>query len=73
MSISLDTVPRCRTCKELCDSADGENRCYNPLDSRIGDCDQSIEVRPDVDFCSNHSLLRKRPKPARDKGRPGRS
>jgi hypothetical protein len=49
---------RCKTCSELCDTADGENRCYNPLNSGIGDSDQSIYVDPETDFCSYHSKLR---------------
>ena len=48
----------CGTCKERCSSADGDNRCYNPLNSGIGESDQSIEVDPNRDFCSYHSKLR---------------
>lgn len=51
-------MPRCGTCSELTDSADGENRCYNPLNSGIGESDQSIGVDPSWDFCSFHSELR---------------
>lgn len=52
-------VPTCKTCSELTDSADGDNRCYNPLNCGIGKRDQSIEVDPNRDFCSHHSELRK--------------
>jgi hypothetical protein len=51
-------MPRCGSCSELTDSAHGENRCYNPLESEIGESDQSIGVDPLRDFCSFHSELR---------------
>ncbi len=50
----------CGTCSELCNTADGDNRCYNPLNSGIGENDQSICVDPALDFCSFHSKLRLR-------------
>jgi hypothetical protein len=56
--VNIDQVPRCKTCSELCDSADGDNRCYNPLNSGIGESDESIKVDPKKDFCSYHSQLR---------------
>lgn len=53
-------MPRCGTCIELTDSAHGENRCYNPLNSGIGESDQSFGVDPAKDFCSFHSELRQK-------------